>query len=128
MLADIELKRAVYNALYDLGLNVSNGLPINETMPYIQMGDLTFSQGATKTDFGGGYELTLHIWCSAYQDIEFHEMMDVTCEVLVTNKLTLPEPFELGDAKITLMTSIKDELNGQPINHGVIQIEFSILS
>lgn len=128
MLANIELQKAVYSALTDLGLNVSNGLPINETLPYIQMGSLLFSQGATKTDFGGGYELTLHFWADAYQDIYFNQMIDLTCDLLINDGLTLPNDMVLGDAKITLMETVKDQLNGTPINHGIVQIEFTILT
>lgn len=127
MLANIELQKAVYSALTELGLHVSNGLPKNETLPYIQMGTLYFSQGATKDSFGGGYELTLHFWCDAYQDIYFNEMMDLTSQVLIQEGLTLPDGMFLGDAKLKLLTTMKDELNGTPINHGVMQIEFSIL-
>lgn len=122
-----ELKRSVFNTLYGLGLHVSNGLPVNETLPYIQMGDITFSQGATKDSFGGGYELTLHIWCNAYEDIVFHEMIETIKQALIVDGISLPTEFDLGNAKITLLTTIKDQLNNTPINHGVMQIEFSIL-
>ena len=122
------LKKTVYETLYNLGLNVSNGLPVNETLPYIQMGDITFSQGATKDSFGGGYELTLHVWCNAYEDLTFHEMIETVKDALIVQGIQLPDGLELGNSRITLLTTIKDQLNNTPINHGVIQIEFSILS
>ena len=127
MLANIELLKLVYATLDSYGFHVSNGLPIDETLPYVQMGSLDFASGGTKDSFGGGYELTLHVWCDGYDDIMLHDMMDLICESLTNDSLTL-ENYNLSKADITLMTTLKDSLENKPINHGVIQIKFNIIN
>ena len=54
-------------------------------------------------------------------------MIETIKQALIVDGISLPTEFDLGNAKITLLTTIKDQLNNTPINHGVMQIEFSIL-
>ena len=113
---------AVFLASYLLGYRTVDFLPPKDyTMPFVYVGEYFDQDRRTKDLLYGNMQLTLHIYHDYKKRRELTTMMDklkVECR-----KLKQTENFYLTFKNITSRTLI-DTSTGEPLLHGIIEVEF----
>ncbi|MBW8350779.1 DUF3168 domain-containing protein [Bacillus sp. IITD106] len=113
---------AVFLASFLLGYKTFDYLPAKETTyPFVYIGEQTDQDRRTKSLIYGRVQQTIHIYHDYKKRRELTTMMDklkVECR-----KLKQTENFYLTFKNITSRTLI-DTSTGEPLLHGVIEVEF----
>lgn len=124
MLATIDIQRAVYKYLTELGISVKDTVPANSKLPYVQIGEFQVTDNRTKTNLRHDYILTLNVWCIDTSGYEFHNLMKQVVSI-VESDITLDE-YNLDQMDLDFLNTLKESHEHDFINHGIIQIRFTV--
>lgn len=126
MLATITLKTTTYSLLTENGFSASNGLPLNNEFPYVQIGTVDLTDSSTKNTSSNDFVATFHVWEWVSKELEFYEMLSNVHDLLLGNFVLDNANFTLENSSLELVTILNDSLNNEPVLHGVLQIKYTI--
>lgn len=123
MIASIELQKAIYKELTNKApYTVFDTAPLNQSFPYIIIGNTTRVPNLTKDLNGYTMSVMFHCYSNKNSSKEVKEMSHVV-------ETTLIQDFDIDGfyntkQDLTLETSQDEDLNGEVVHHYILEMEF----
>lgn len=124
MIPSVELQKAIFAKLSGSTFNIYEVKPLDASYPFITIGNEVMTDSLTKDSDRTSHNITIHTWSKAKSSLESKKMNHFT----KTHVLDVTEVngFYLDIAKLSMQTTLKEDMTDGTIFHTVLQFEITL--